>query len=212
MEDMQMVYDSPDFLPNHLVLGMCGYKGSGKNTAATMIRDVLADTTAEYREYSFARAIRDVCVGIFGHLDGLWYNDARKEESFLELGGNTPRFYLRNVGMALRELDTDFWCKQVLNAYRKECQLSEMYISHKTVHVVTDLRFRNEWQTLRTLNAYMIYIDRGYSSDGHASEDLEWRHEVPADRIITIQNTGTMGDLQAAVTAAVNPLVFNLIV
>ena len=111
--------------------------------------------------------------------------------------------------MAVRNLDDEFWVRQVANAIGRSIAEG----SGDTVHVITDVRFSNEWDILNELRyehphleSYLVYIDRDFKSDGHASEDLEWRHDVGEHRQYELVNVGTLDDLKVSVATMLNQL------
>lgn len=173
-----------------LIIGMCGYKGSGKDTAAKIVNKLCNDEGIVYCQYSFAAAIRAMCAQLFGHHE-VWYDDSQKEVPQDWLSGATPRDKLRDLGMVVRKYDKDFWARIVIEQISTSVKMQEIGGS-RSVHVITDLRFWNEWNWLSKIDGTIMYVERGFKDDGHESEDLSWLVGVPTSKRIALVNDSTL--------------------
>lgn len=144
---------------NPKVIGIVGFKNSGKDTSAGyMIQDF------GYTKDSFAAPLKDACAAIFG-----WDRDMLEGETLesrewreivdpywshkLGIDDFSPRKALQLVGTEkLREgLHEDIW---ILSLSRRVVKISDNV-------VITDCRFPNEIEAIRKLNGSVIRIKRG---------------------------------------------------
>jgi hypothetical protein len=87
---------------------------------------------------------------------------------------------LQEYGMAVREIDQDFWVRAVIRPALDESRPV----------VITDVRFPNEVAAVRRHGGLFVRVTRpGIESDGHVSESLD----VWPDR--WLDNCGTLDDL-----------------
>lgn len=141
-----------------MIIGICGFIGSGKDTAA----DYLCNSHNFKRE-SFASTLKDAVANVFGWnrelLEGrtgqsrLW-----REETDLwwsqRLGMHiTPRFILQNWGTnVLRaHFHDDIWIASLENKLR----------TAKDNIVISDCRFPNEITGLKAQGAKVVWVQRG---------------------------------------------------
>lgn len=140
------------------IIGICGFIGSGKDTAA----DYLVNFHGFKRE-SFAGTLKDAVSSVFGWdrdlLEGRT-NEARdwreQEDSWwsARLGKTiTPRLMLQLWGTEVcrRGFHDDIWIASLENKLR----------SSKDNIVISDCRFPNEIKGLREQGAKIIWIQRG---------------------------------------------------
>jgi hypothetical protein len=141
-----------------MIIGICGFIGSGKDTAA----DYLVNFHNFKRE-SFASTLKDAVASVFGWdremLEGrtaqsrLW----REEQDVWwseRLGMNiTPRWILQNWGTnVLRQhFHDDIWIASLENKLR----------STKDSIVISDCRFPNEITGLKAQGAKVVWVQRG---------------------------------------------------
>jgi hypothetical protein len=119
----------------------------------------------------------------------------KKEAPIPELGGITARRLMQTLGTEWgRGLDRDFWVRTMEAELRR--------FSHSAV-VVDDMRFDNEWVSMKNLGATLVRIRRPgeyTTSPSHISEGRLDSH--PFD--VTIDNDGTVEDLYAQIDKLVN--------
>jgi hypothetical protein len=140
------------------IIGICGFIGSGKDTAA----DYLVNFHGFKRE-SFASTLKDACAAVFGWdrdlLEGRT-NEARvwreqKDQWWSERLGMeiTPRWILQCWGTEVcrRAFHDDIWIASLENKLR---------VSKDNI-VISDCRFPNEITALRNQGAKIIWIQRG---------------------------------------------------
>ena len=198
-----------------IVIGLCGFKGSGKDTAA----DIIIENHIAATKTAVANKLKDFCVEVFGltreqlddpiiknqPLDQPILLDRRHIDAICKLSGyetpeklyklefllDTPRKVAQIVGTeVMRSLDPDIHCKFV-------------QIRNDMMNLITDIRFNNEltfFQNDPNIRFYSIYIDRASannSGDEHGSEreipQLKWKCDY------VLYNNTSLGQLKETV-------------
>lgn len=145
-----------------MIIGLVGFKGSGKDTfARTLIEEY------GYRKDSFAAPLKDAVAAVFG-----WDRDMvegatsesrkwreQKDEFWSKALGRdvTPRQVLQEMGTEVfrDSFDSNIW----VDSFRARNEGQDNI-------VVTDVRFKNEMDTIKALGGKLFRIKRG--------EDPEW--------------------------------------
>ena len=185
-----------DWKNNIKVIGVTGFKRSGKDTTGVYLCD-----TSNYTRLGFADSLKQACKCIFSFTDDQLYGDTEKERVD-DYWGHSPREILQKVGTELfREklaevccnVGDDIWIKSV------ERQMFALYSSDPIKYnkfVVTDVRFPNERDFIKNMNGKMIRVNR-FTLDPddlatlHASEKFILDMNVDYD----INNCGTLDEL-----------------
>ena len=142
-----------------MIIGICGFIGSGKDTAA----DYLVNFH-EFRRESFAATLKDAASAVFGWdremLEGrtkqsrewreqldLWWSER------LGIRELTPRWVLQHWGTEVlrRHFHDDIWIASLENKLR----------TARDNVVISDCRFPNEIRGLKAQGAKIIWIQRG---------------------------------------------------
>ena len=151
-------------LSTRKIVGLVGYAGSGKDTAAIGLSHI------GWRRHAFASALKNVARDIG------WNGEKDRD----------GRVLLQHLGCAVRDhVDPDSW----VNALERDVA------SHARHAVLTDVRFPNEIEWLRSRGGTLVRIDRpgvGPVND-HVSEHAWTAFEPDA----VIVNDGTPEALQA---------------
>ena len=142
-----------------MIIGICGFIGSGKDTVA----DYLVNFHG-FRRESYASSLKDAVSDIFGWdrvlLDGRTAESREWREQKDEWWANrlnmqwlTPRSILQHLGTnVLRDkFHEDIWIASVENKLRQS----------KDNIVITDCRFPNEIKSLRNIGGKVIRVKRG---------------------------------------------------
>jgi hypothetical protein len=141
-----------------MIIGICGFIGSGKDTAA----DYLVNFH-EYRRESFANSLKDAVSSVFGWDRDLLEGRTKESRTWREqpdewwsnrLGKTvTPRYILQYWGTeVIREgYHDDMWIASLENKLRN---------SQDSI-VITDCRFPNEIKALKEQDAKIIWVQRG---------------------------------------------------
>jgi len=148
-----------------MIIGICGFIGSGKDTAA----DYLVNFH-EFRRESFANTLKDAVAAVFGwdrdllegrtkaarewreQVDPWWANRLGKPQL-------TPRWILQYWGTEVCRVGfhDDMWIASLENKLRKSSD-----------HVViSDCRFPNEIKSIKEAGGRVIWIQRGELPSWH---------------------------------------------
>ena len=142
-----------------MIIGICGFIGSGKDTAANYFV-----AQHGFKRDSFAGALKDAVATVFGWdrelLEGLTPEARTWREQVdpwwakrLNMPKLTPRWVLQYWGtdVCRRAFHDDIWIAALENRLR-----------HRNGHtVISDVRFPNEIQAIRNAGGVIIWIKRG---------------------------------------------------
>lgn len=147
--------------PKHII-GISGKAGSGKDTLAKYLRDILphVDNVPYYEIVHFAdllkEAVQTTCV-----LDD-WHTQTQEgKKTELEwLDGMTVREVLQKFGTAIREgVHPDFWVRALMEG------------TDDWDIIIPDVRFPNEAEEIRKRGGILVRIEReGAGAGNHISE------------------------------------------
>ncbi len=142
-----------------MIIGICGFIGSGKDTAA----DYLVNSH-EFRRESFANTLKDAVASVFGWdrtlLEGRTKEAREWREQVdpwwaerLDMPTLTPRWVLQYWGTEVcrRGFHDDIWIASLENKLRNS----------KDHVVISDCRFPNEIQAIKRAGGAVIWIQRG---------------------------------------------------
>jgi hypothetical protein len=139
-----------------MIFGICGPKGSGKNTIGEYLSCLYG-----YKCLSFASILKDVISIIFGWdrkmLEGLSKEDRVWRETVDEWWSErlkiqcTPRWVMQNIGTDVirKHFNDNIW----IYALEKQMTMYENI-------VITDVRFPNEIEFLLEKGAVLMYANR----------------------------------------------------
>lgn len=161
-----------------MILGLCGFSGSGKSTAGAFLESEFG-----FHQVAFADKIRELSYninpylgrndyGISSHLAGI-VDELGWERAKREIP--EVRKFLQSVGEGSRQtFGATFWIDQVY---------AEVYLDEDDKNVViTDVRYQNELEFISTLGGYTVRIVR----EGHGPvNDHITEKELPFDFSIT---------------------------
>ncbi len=185
----------------HTLIGLCGFKKSGKDTVA----DWLVEHHG-YSKLSFARALKEGTKAFFGWTDE-HFTDIELKERVDPIWGVSPRQALQWLGTeGLREgmpsafpgmsatVGRDFWVKRL-----------ELDVLSRTGPVViTDMRFMNEIEAVVRWGGSPFFVYRPSVVPlrfEHASEDLSTQMGM----IPNIRNVGSLDDLYSSLEVLFGP-------
>ena len=193
--------------PRATVIGLCGRKGSGKDTAAQqLIRE------HGFLQYTFAGLLKQICQLVFG------FDNRQTDGDLKELvdpyWNITPR-------QAFQQIGTDLFRTHLYERLPTLRRQPSVWVSHfqrwyanlptHTRVIVTDVRFADEADAIRQLGGILIRIQRPTSTvpdgevrvhDSHVSE--EWCEHPSKQVDYTIQNNSTPETLWAQVGQIAN--------
>jgi hypothetical protein len=193
-----------------MIIGLLGFIGSGKGTAG----DILVEN--DFTALSFAGSLKDAVSSIFNWNRALLEGDTKESRVFRETVDDfwsvkfnkpiTPRYILQYFGTEVcrNNLLDGIW----VDSLERKIQ------QHNNV-VITDVRFKNEIDFLKSIGAVFIQIDRketrpdwyeyldsfdrsvfdvfAESQNIHKSE-YDWYGNPRIDYII--ENNGTLQELE----------------
>ena len=146
-----------------MIIGICGFIGSGKDTVA----DYLVNFH-EFRRESFANTLKDAVAAVFGWdrtmLEGRTKEAREWREQVdpwwaerLAMPTLTPRWVLQYWGTEVcrRSFHDDIWIASLENKLRMS----------KDNVVISDCRFPNEIQSIRDAGGKIVWVQRGNLPD-----------------------------------------------
>ena len=193
-----------------MIIGLSGKAQAGKDTVGAHLVEAHG-----FKRLSFADALKDLAlcvdpvVGAWLSPDGEATDLDHLQELVSDAGWDEAKTYpevrrfLQNLGQGIRDLDPEFWIRQVERQAIQE--MNEQQTLGPNI-VITDVRYRNEADWIRTWG-YVWRIERkdaGLDGDaaGHPSEnDL---NDYKFDG--TIGNHTTIDDLHQLVDSALEGL------
>jgi hypothetical protein len=146
-----------------MIIGVCGFIGSGKDTVA----DYLVNFH-EFRRESFASTLKDAVANVFGWdrtmLEGRTAQAREWREQVdpwwatrLDMPTLTPRWVLQYWGTEVcrKSFHDDIWIASLENKLRN----SQDHV------VISDCRFPNEIASIRNVGGKIIWVQRGELPD-----------------------------------------------
>lgn len=171
-------------MKNQVIIGF-GYRAkSGKDTAGQHL----------VANYGFTRiANADALKEVVSIITGENAHDPEFKQSPTCLGVSGGSA-LQIIGVALRDKFPDIWIKA------SGLEQTARFVDRV---VVTDVRFQNEADAVKSLGGILVRINRpGFAGDSHTSEisgdTIKWDH--------VIDNVGTLAEFEAKVDEFIRPL------
>lgn len=123
------------------LIGIHGAMNAGKDTVASVIMSLRSES---YRQYSFAKPIKDACKVIFG-FDDLKMNDRKLKEEVDPFWGFSPRRAMQLLGTEYGRnmIRDDIWVR------RAQVEYENNWMDHGLGTIITDVRFENEADWIR---------------------------------------------------------------
>ena len=179
-----------------LLIGLCGFAGTGKDTVRQMLQDV------GFTGFALADPIRSTLRDLLlSNGIGDQYIDERdlKEATIPELGVSY-RHMAQTLGTEWGRncLGQEFWVR-LAGAF-----LNDQIDKGGTHFCVSDIRFENEAQWVRSLGGVIWRIERTQAVPVRAHISEAAASAIASDHVIN--NNGTVGDLHRAVVAALDGL------
>jgi dephospho-CoA kinase len=161
-----------------IIIGITGYKGSGKDTIASIFVD------HGYVRYGFADPIKSMMYDIFGFTYDELHDHVLKE-TINDKWGITPRKLMQLIGT---DMFRKLWRDDVWNL------LLETKLQKKGVdYVISDLRFNNEAKLLKKYDAHIVQVIRPGQIMNDQHESNEPIDASFIDKVII--NDGSVDDL-----------------
>ena len=171
-----------------MIIGICGFIGSGKDTAANYLV-----AKHDFKRDSFAGALKDAIATIFGWdrelLEGLTPEARSWREQVdlwwanrLRMPHLTPRWVLQYWGtdVCRKGFHDDIWIAALENRLKQ-----------RTGHsVISDVRFPNEVQAIRNAGGIVIWVKRGELPEWYNRALTE--NTTPEDRQWLLEDAGQL--------------------
>jgi len=155
------------------IIGIMGWAGSGKDTVADVILEILDERGLRARRRSLANPVKDIAYEMG------W--DGKKDDAGRKL--------LQDVGMCGRAYSKDVWLDMAKRYVR--------YYDHNThFAVIPDVRFENEADWCMQEGTLIRVIRDGVEQLDHPSETELDNYLVP----VTVHNNGSKEDLKTELT------------
>lgn len=176
-----------------MIIGICGHKGSGKSTVASMLEELLG-----YEVTMFAQRLKEATCA----LSGCTMQDLESQD-FKE---NTlvPDYLMPYIPIGVKPTYRAFlqyWGTEVMRKYNDNIWVDSTLSACGNDVIISDVRFPNEVKAIRSKGGLIIKVERpGYEGDGHTSE-------ASVDTIegdFVIENNGSLFDLLSDVLSIVD--------
>jgi hypothetical protein len=199
-EDIEAFRDLPKHTP--IIVGFCGAKGHGKDTAAQALIDKFG-----FQKVSFADGLRKtVCTAL--RCNEQYFLDPDKKEEIDPRTGKARRYWLQWIGTeGFRALWGDIW----IEWWRQEI-ISKGY---ERV-VTTDVRFPNEVEALRRFpRSTLLRVSNPFkpvNNDAHASElhyrDFSVDEDIENDWTIELLRSKTLKHVAERFTEVIDARIY----
>ena len=164
------------------IVGLCGYARTGKDTAFAILPE------PGWARYAFADPLKADIGGLPGMRGRLnWFNPKDKE---------AIRPLLVGYGAAARHFQPDYWVARTFRAIEQD---------QKPKVIITDVRYRNEVETILTYGGIVIRLFRDGCVPANQEEVASFRAidtEFPS--LPKVVNCGTPADLGRWVMEKIN--------
>lgn len=194
-----------------MIIGLSGKAQAGKDTVGAYLVEAHG-----FKRLSFAQALKDLAVAV-DPVVGSWRDDEVPNNLQLDpLAGLVAddgwddaktypevRRFLQNLGQGIRDLDPEFWIRQIQK--QLVAQMNEQQTLGPHV-VITDVRYRNEADWIRQCG-YVWRIERkdaGLDGDAASHPSENDLNDYKFDG--TIGNHTTISDLHQLVDSALEGL------
>ena len=179
-----------------MIIGVCGFIGSGKDTVADYLQNF-----HEFRRESFASTLKDAVAAVFGWdrtmLEGRTKEAREWREQVdpwwaarLDMPTLTPRWVLQYWGTEVcrKGFHDDIWIASLENKLR----------TSKDSIVISDCRFPNEIQSIKNAGGQIIWVQRGELPDWYdtaiaANQGHNWAVQDLKMRKIHASETAWVG-------------------
>lgn len=213
------------------IIALTGYAGSGKDTVAKMIQYYYAHNHKNFNKKSytlenhlknpadldvysgfqikkFASKLKQICAIILNCKEDDFENIEFKDSCHEILQGKTVRYLLQYIGTEVgRNLNKDIWINSLFSEYKpKNLELNKTYSESDLPNwIISDLRFINEAEAIKSRSGIIIKIERHQNKDEHLSETE--LNSIVADYIL--KNYGTIEELYNNLKTILNEHKFN---
>lgn len=193
------------FLKNNLLLGLTGNIGCGKTTASNYLSN--NSNGWSFTEYSFAKPLKEIAI-IMGFKYQEIYGTQQDKTEINDFWGISGREFLQKFGT---EICRDILPTVILNMNLKSQSLwvrlfelfYETYKKEKSI-VVSDVRFTDEFDTIKKLGGYIIKIERTQNNANNTFSNH--KSETGLNNIkpnVVIKNDCSLQDFQKKIDSVI---------
>lgn len=177
-----------------MIIAVRGKIGSGKNTVVEMMNILCEQFGLTYSNFAFADKLKKV-VSIVGDFPHELTLSQEGKNTYIESFDSTVGEMLQELGEGLRQgYRDDIWIKSID---------SQIKNSNSQIKFITDLRYKNEYEYLKSIGAILISIRRtNNKTNMNSYRDTEHISETDLNDFIfdyNIDNIGTLEDLEISV-------------
>jgi len=194
-----------DLDKNIKIIGITGYKRSGKDTVGDYIVK-----NYNYQRLAFADPIKMLCKHVFAFTNEQLETD--RKEDIDEYWKHSPRELLQKIGTELfrerlpqicEHIESNIW----INSLKYKIMLSYEENPQNNKFIVTDVRFPNEEQFIKEMNGILIKVNRNelkHNDNEHKHKSEQYIEKIEADYIVN--NDDTIGELYNKVNKLYNKI------
>jgi hypothetical protein len=174
-----------------MIIGLSGLKGSGKSTVARMLCEKYG-----FMELAFADPLKRGIQQMLGLTESQLYGDLSEKEAKDEYWNVSPRVMMQVIGTNLMRNELPKYLPELQNIWIRRMEKTIQKHLTSTRIVISDCRFLDEACMIRNYNGVVLRICR----KGMIAEDLHESEKLAFETDHTIQNSGTLEDLEESVS------------
>ena len=147
------------------IIGVCGQKGSGKDT----IGDIICELDPTFKKIAFADVVKDIVACLFGWDRQMVQGTTPESREWRE---QVDKFWEKELGInnfsprkAMQMIGTDIMRNHLHPNIWIICAKRRILNDPNSNFVLTDLRFPNEIQAIEDMNGRIIRVERGERPD-----------------------------------------------
>lgn len=185
-------------------IGISGKAGSGKDTLSKLLVKQLRSNDHISVEYvAFADPIKQIARTMFPNLSEKCLTGPSKYRSEIIPGAFkddkplTVRQLLIDIGANGRNYDNNIWLNDFIHS------LNVAQYKNKSIFIVSDIRFRNEFDLLNKINFYKIRLFRNATIKINDPSETNQDSINDGEFDYIINNSGTLDQLKLEVTKIV---------
>jgi hypothetical protein len=191
------------------LISITGKANTGKNTLSKLLDEEIKSRFTEWKGtkfIAFADPIKKIAKIMFPNMPNKYlfgssqYRSKQISDAVKDGSALTVRTLLTDIGTSAREYNSNIWI-QVFAKTLSKC------FNKKSLVVVTDVRFRNEFDYLNQLGFFKIRIYRNDVKKGTHISETSQDDIQDSEFDFIINNDGTLDDLKGQVKKIVDEIV-----
>jgi hypothetical protein len=185
-------------------IALSGKANTGKNTVSKILYQKLSknQTNIACEYIAFADPIKAMIRNMFPNLPEKYLTGSSQFRAecipgaFKNNNPLTVRQLLIDLGTASKNYQMNIWIGALDNAFKKALH------KNKNMVIVTDVRFRNEFEYLKKMGFYQIRLLRDCNTKINDSSEIDQDSITDDEFDCILHNNGTLKDLKMAVAQA----------